>query len=80
VVDQAFIGVVRRHLRFLAPSEELAPDARLHDLGLDSIAAVALLLDLENELGIAFDESSLNAETFASAASLWNEIARATRP
>src|SRR5204863_4184868 len=44
-VNEAFVAILRRHLRYLPPDEELAPDAPLRALGLDSMAAVALMLD-----------------------------------
>lgn len=37
---------------------------------LDSMAAVALISGLENHFGISFDEADLNADTFATVASL----------
>ena len=79
MLDSRFAAIVRRHLHLLAPAEELAPDAPLRELGLDSMATVGLVIDLESELGIAFPESSLTAETFADAASLWRAVGVATR-
>jgi acyl carrier protein len=74
---QRFIAILRSHLRYLAPAEELTPDTSLRELGLDSMMAVALLLDLENEFGVTLPDSSLNPETFASANHLWAEVEKA---
>ena len=78
--NQTFIDILRRHLRYLAPSEELTPETPLRELGLDSMEAVALVLDLEDEFGVILPESSLRAETFASAANLWSEVDKSLRP
>lgn len=37
---------------------------------LDSMAAVALITGLENHFGVTFDETDLNADTFATVGSL----------
>src|SRR5204863_6516932 len=47
-MNEAFVAILRRHLRYLPPEDELTPDAPLRALGLDSMAAVALMLDLED--------------------------------
>lgn len=77
--NQTFIAILRRHLRYLPPSEELAPETPLQELGLDSMEAVALVLDLEDEFGMTLPESSFRAETFASADNLWVEVEKAAR-
>ena len=79
MLNQTFSAILRRHLRYLAPSEELAPETPLRELGLDSMEAVTLVLDLEDEFGVTLPESSLTAETFANAEALWVEVERATR-
>lgn len=79
MVDQKFIAILRRHLRYLVPAEELPADAPLRELGLDSMAAVGLVLELESAFGVTFTESNLRPETFASAASLWTEVAASMR-
>ncbi|WP_405059163.1 phosphopantetheine-binding protein [Kribbella sp. NBC_01505] len=43
----------------------------LVDFGLDSMAAVALLLALEDIFGIEIPDNRLDVEIFASAGSLW---------
>jgi acyl carrier protein len=74
-VNDAFVAILRRYLRYLPPDEELAPDAPLRALGLDSMAAVALMLDLEDEFATVLPDERLSAETFATAGSLWSAIA-----
>lgn len=79
VIDQRFTAILRRHLPYLVPAEVLPADAPLRELGLDSMAAVGLVLDLENELGVTFTESTLREETFASAADLWSAVGKTMR-
>ena len=76
-MNEAFVAILRRHLRYLPPEDELAPDAPLRALGLDSMAAVALMLDLEDEFATVLPDERLTGETFATARSLWSAIASA---
>ena len=50
---------------------------RLKELGLDSMQAVELLLDLEDELGIVLPDDAMTAETFATPGSLKAAVAAA---
>lgn len=54
--------------------DELADDAVLRDLGMDSMSALNLMLDLEEEFDVQFPEELLTDETFRSAASLAEAI------
>lgn len=63
-------SVLRRHLRFLEPGAPLADDAALGALGLDSMAAVNLLVDLEEAFGVQIPDDLLSAETFETVRSL----------
>jgi acyl carrier protein len=76
-VNETFVAILRRHLRYLPPDEELAPDAPLRALGLDSMAAVALMLDLEDEFATVLPDERLSGATFATARSLWSAIVSA---
>ena len=68
-MDVAPIDVV------LGADTELTPDRRLADLGLDSLATVGLLVDVEESFGVEFPDEALTADTFATAASLWSVVA-----
>ncbi|WP_328611220.1 phosphopantetheine-binding protein [Amycolatopsis sp. NBC_00345] len=68
--DAVLEKVIRRHLKNLPEDQELAPEASLKELGLDSMKAVELLFDLEDELGIALPDNAMTRETFATPASL----------
>ncbi|CAL9320230.1 MULTISPECIES: acyl carrier protein [Streptomycetaceae] len=69
--DEKFEAIVRRHLPFLGHDEELTPDTALRDLGLDSLATVELLSDLESAYGLRFVDEALTLATFATPERLW---------
>jgi acyl carrier protein len=79
LMDERFIAIVRRHLPLLAPSEELVPDTPFWEFGLDSMATVGLVIELETELGVRLPESALTPSTFMNAATLWNAISASMR-
>jgi acyl carrier protein len=76
--DAIFEAVLRKRLKYLAPEAAIPDDAQLKDLGLDSMEAVELLLDLEDELGIVLPDEAMTAETFATASSLRAAVEAAT--
>ena len=45
--------------RFGLEANQLAEDARLRDLGVDSIHVLEIMLDLETELGVSLSDLSL---------------------
>jgi acyl carrier protein len=73
--DAVLEKVIRRYVKNLPADQELAPDASLKELGLDSMKAVELLFDLEDELGIALPDDAMTRDTFATPASL-KEVVR----
>jgi acyl carrier protein len=70
-VHEQFVTILRRHLKYLPPRRHLAADAALGELGLDSLAAVSLILALEDELGITLPDNSLAGDTLRTPATLW---------
>ncbi len=73
VWNDEFEAIVRSHLPLL-DDKPLMPDMRLADLGLDSLATVSLLLDLEEEFSLTITDELLTAETFATAMALWTVV------
>lgn len=74
-----FEAILRSHLPLLPTDRQLDHDAPLLRLGLDSLQAVTLILELEDELGVMLPDSGLTPATFASATSLWAVIDEACR-
>jgi acyl carrier protein len=71
---QRLSNVLREHLTLVAPGEEVPQDSTLRELGLDSMNAINLMLDLEGEFGVVFPDSMLNEETFRSGRTLVQAI------
>ncbi|EEP74798.1 acyl carrier protein [Micromonospora sp. ATCC 39149] len=76
--DNRFAELLRGHLPFLSPDEPLEQDARLRDFGLDSLATVELLAELEREYQVHFADQALSLETFATPAILWKTLSGLT--
>lgn len=74
-----FEHILRRHLKYLDDSSTLAPAAELRELGLDSMQAVELVFDLEDELGVVLHDDAMTAQTFATAQSLWDAVQAAVQ-
>jgi len=62
--------VLKQHLQLIPADGTIDPDAELRELGLDSMTAIALLLDLEQAFSITFPDEMLEADTFRTAATL----------
>ncbi|MGB2949191.1 MAG: phosphopantetheine-binding protein [Rhodococcus sp. (in: high G+C Gram-positive bacteria)] len=75
--DRAFERHIARAVPRLSIENGLSAEEDLKNAGLDSLALVALLGDLEREYGIAITDDQLTAENFASPASIWALIERA---
>ena len=72
-VRDDLLRIVRRHLRYAADTEDWAT-VRLADLGLDSMSAIELVLDIETILEIIFPDDVLVAETFETMLSLQSVV------
>lgn len=66
--------ILRRYLVLVPEGQEIPVETELPALGLDSMSALTLLLELEEIFGISFPDSLLNATTFRSARNLENVI------
>jgi len=73
-LNPAFEKVLRRRLAYLPPDAPLSPDVPLKGLGLDSMQAVELVFDIEDELGVALPDEAMTAQVFETAASLWAAV------
>ena len=70
----AFVDILRRHLKYLEAGEEVDFDAELRPLGLDSMAALNLLFDLEDAFDVMLPDEYLVDRTFATANALYTAI------
>ncbi len=76
-LDPDFEKVLRRRLTYLAPEAPLLPDVPLKSLGLNSLLAVELIFDIEDELNVALPDEAMTAQVFETAASLWSAVSDA---
>ncbi|MFG3309794.1 acyl carrier protein [Streptomyces wuyuanensis] len=68
-----FDEILRRNLPL--SNGPVSADTSLSNLGLDSLATVSLVIDLEEGLGVSIPDSLLVAKTFETADTLWSVIA-----
>jgi acyl carrier protein len=66
--------ILRRYLVLVPDGRDVPLETELPALGLDSMSALTLVLELEEIFDISFPDSVLNATTFRSANSLENVI------
>ncbi len=66
--------ILRPRLRLLPAGTPLDFNEKLAKLGLDSMAAIDLLMDLETEVGAQIPDELLTADTFATAQNLLDTI------
>lgn len=74
MLDTQFEGILRRYLPHLRANQEMKPDLRLRDVGLDSLTMVELLSALEKEYDIRLDDQAMTVETFETPTTLWRAV------
>jgi acyl carrier protein len=72
--DGQFEQCVRSFLPALSADDVLRSDADLQSLGLDSLAVVSLLLEIESLYDVTFPDELLTFETFATPTALWGTV------
>ncbi|MEV0322097.1 acyl carrier protein [Streptomyces sp. NPDC050658] len=72
--NDQFEGILRRNLPSLAADEPLTPDLVLRDFGLDSMAMVEVLAELEDTFGVRFVDDAMDIDNFATPAALWGTV------
>jgi acyl carrier protein len=74
VMNAQLDTILRRYLVLVPDGRDVPLETELPALGLDSMSALTLVLELEEIFDISFPDSVLNATTFRSASSLENVI------
>lgn len=72
--DDRFDALLREHLSGLAPETPLRADDDLRGLGLDSMAMVQVLLDVEQAYQVMLPDDALSSSTFSTPQTLWNAV------
>jgi acyl carrier protein len=74
--DAKFMSLLRKHLKYLRQDQVLQAEDDLKLLGLDSLAAIDLLLDVEDQYGVTLPDKYLTDNTFSSAGALHSVVQR----
>ena len=75
--QERLFSLLRPHLRFLPPGKELQPGDSLGSLGLDSMASIDVLMDIESQLGVVIPDEAITVDTFATPGGLLEAIMNA---
>ena len=75
-MDERFSELLTSFLPLLG-DRPLSEDARLRDLGLDSMQSVNLLFGIEDIFEVSLPDEALNATAFETAGSLWKAVSAA---
>jgi acyl carrier protein len=75
-IDQQIVEIVTRRLKYLQPGRRLDLDDQLKSLGLDSMASIDLLFDLEDAFEVTVGEADLTEANFLTARALRDMIVR----
>ncbi|MFL6111140.1 MAG: acyl carrier protein [Catenulispora sp.] len=74
-MDERLTALLRSALPLLG-DQPLTPDTPLTDLGMDSVAAVMLFMDIQKVFGVSLSDDDLVEATFATPDTLWKVISR----
>ncbi|HXM58296.1 MAG TPA: acyl carrier protein [Candidatus Dormibacteraeota bacterium] len=74
--EQQIVEIVSRRLKYLRPGQRLGLDEPLKPLGLDSMASIDLLIDLEDAFDVTVGDADLTEANFLTARSLHDMIVR----
>ncbi|MDF9811452.1 phosphopantetheine-binding protein [Streptomyces sp. SPB162] len=69
-----FEDTIRIYLPLLDKESPVTPDLPLVEFGLDSLATVSLLIDLEDLYSISIPDELLTTTSFADPAGLWKVL------
>lgn len=75
-ISDEFRAVLVRHLVAVDDPADIPADVNLRSLGLNSMRAVELVVDLEDTLGVVFPDDAFNDEVFRTAATLWDALSQ----
>ena len=71
---EAFLRILRNYIKQIGEGHSLTMESNLYELGLDSMAAVNLLLELEEIYGVVFPDALLTESTFETPLALKSAI------
>lgn len=72
--SDVFVEFLRRHLPLLEPGAELGSTTPLGTYGLDSLASIALMMEIEDTFDVTFPDELMTGQTFETLTSLWEAV------
>lgn len=78
-MNAEFVALLRPYLKY-AGDQEISADAKLRDLGLDSLRAIELLFAVEDAFDVVIPDEQLTDATFETPGSLWTVIEKLSAP
>ena len=69
-MNQRLLDLVKKYLKYWDKETNIDFDMNLKDLGLDSIASIQLLIEIEDEFDIEITDEYLTDNTFSTISSL----------
>jgi acyl carrier protein len=74
--EERLLDIVARRLKYLRPGQRLGLDDALKPLGLDSMASIDLLFDLEDAFEVTVGDEDLTEANFLTARTLLDMVGR----
>jgi len=74
--EERIVEIVSRRLKYLRPGQRLSLDEPLKPLGLDSMASIDLLFDLEDAFEVAVGDEDMTEANFLTARTLHDMVVR----
>jgi acyl carrier protein len=75
---EEFLHVLLQHLGAVETIDQITPAENLRALGLNSMRAVDLVMDLEDAFEFVFPDTAFTDEVFATADSIWAVVSTHT--
>jgi acyl carrier protein len=69
-----FDAILRTYCPYAAPDRDIEPDASLSAMGVDSMAMVNILVEIEDAFAVTIALDSLPAETIDNPTNLWRAV------
>lgn len=73
-MERRLLNLVKNYLKYCDEGKEIDYDEDLKNLGLDSIASIQLLIEIEEEFDIVISDEYLTDSTFSTLSSIINVV------
>lgn len=77
-VFEKVVEIIKRHQDELVIEKEITPETKFVEFGTNSISFIKIIVDVENEFDIEFDDEKLSTNDFQTVNDLCNYISSST--